>query len=344
MEFLQCLSPGHSPQNQPLDFSRMDVVGDLSPGMMAMDNFDDGELDQYLPLSTTARSCRASMAPPPPYATDSGVNALPSSSANSSWMASSNFRMTSSTAVGGVTSSSASGILQRMAGGQVVSDSESNATLSPNSDSTSPPKDSCNGYPGNPSGYDTSDVSTYQPNLPQSSSTVKMEPYRRELKQSYDQYPAYQMNSQTTPNDDVNDYAQQQHHMQQQQYYNMAGNMNAIPGYSQMPSRTLYAQGDQPTACSLNNNTSAQWKYAHIWLFLYTASYMNSVCTFHHIFVYNYGCLRVFFVAIVCCSVTLNIHSMHETIISTWQNDRMTFLNNFLIQMVFLVAFFFFPL
>jgi hypothetical protein len=61
----------------------MDVVDELNPAMMPMENFEDGELDQYLPMHTRA-SCRVAQPPPPPYA-----------AADPSWMTS--HRLTTST-------------------------------------------------------------------------------------------------------------------------------------------------------------------------------------------------------------------------------------------------------
>lgn len=253
-------------------------VGDLSPGMMTMDNFDDGELDQYLPTSghpSTGRSCRAAMPPPPPYATSTTSSESTTTSTNSSWMSSGSYRMASSVSSGG---STASGMLQRMASTQVASDTDSATSMSPSSDTASPPKDTCAGYHGSSSQqsgsyHDNSDTSHYGAGMAgQSQQSVKMEPhliaqYQRDPKHNYElqlsHYGSGYHGNQSSGGDNVSEYSPSA--QQQQQYYMSQPGMSGMAGYAAMSSgmRPLYPGNGQQSACAVPVNT-AQWKYGHI--------------------------------------------------------------------------------
>ncbi len=110
---------GGSGQTQPIDFSRVDI-GDISPEVVGMEGFDDGELDQYLPPNSHPAMSRAGgVPPPPPYAQQPPVAQVPTTT-TASWANA--YRL-----------ASASGHLQRMAsvGG---SHSSGSPQMSPNSD------------------------------------------------------------------------------------------------------------------------------------------------------------------------------------------------------------------
>ena len=90
-------------QSHPMDFSRIEM-SDLSADMVAMENFDEDEFDQYLPASGHVPQCSAPSRP---------LTAGPFSAA--SCMAAGSYRLSVA-----APTLAASGVLQRMAGTQAA--------------------------------------------------------------------------------------------------------------------------------------------------------------------------------------------------------------------------------
>ena len=118
-----------SPQTHPLDFSRVDM-GELSPEVVGMENFDEAELDQYLPNGHPhAHLARANMPPPPPYAT---TGATPSSTSQT-WL-------NAYRSMAAASAATASGMLQRIAvtgqGPECTTTDNASSCMSPSNTST----------------------------------------------------------------------------------------------------------------------------------------------------------------------------------------------------------------
>ncbi|KAK2145978.1 hypothetical protein LSH36_642g00012 [Paralvinella palmiformis] len=269
-------SPGQSsPQTQPLDFSRVDM-SDLSPEVVGMENFDEAELDQYLPggVHPHGAMSRSNMAPPPPYVT---TGSTPSTTSQS-WISA--YRNMASIAP------TAGNMLHRISvggHGSDVSGDTSASCMSPSNASSSERRSAGDlGYQGNvvssmaPSGgigYESNrtggaDLGSSQSNVKLESSLQQHYTPSREAKVSaYDLQMAhaygYHGNGVGVDGGMVGDYG---NGAASQQYYvdNGGQNMTSPPSYQCMTSsgiRPLYIGGNPVTV----NGPTSQWaKYSQL--------------------------------------------------------------------------------
>ena len=238
-------------------------MGELSPEVVGIENFDEGELDQYLPPNGHHHGHlvpRGTMPPPPPYASS---GATPSSMASQSW-ANAYRNMNGN--------GNASGMLHRIAStGSQSGDSptDNNSCLSPNGNTQETHSNDV-GYQGNMTAHQNA---VYDANRNMATDTtnahsqnVKMES-SSQLQQHYSQQRDPKMNSYdlqmshaysytgSGPTDamtsDYSNLAAASH-----QYYMPSSGQTAGPPYQCMATgiRPLYLGANPVTV-----NGSAQW-------------------------------------------------------------------------------------